>query len=90
MQTETFILHQLQGKGWMSHPTNAAHQLDRASIAIVEHSGNSLTKVWKSVFLKEGARGLFKVCGTQRAFSLTSFSFEFGARFCAGYHLELD
>ena len=66
MQTETFILNQLQGKGWMvpAAPTKA---LEPGAVVVVENSGNSLSGVWKHVFQREGPRGLFKaspaMCG---------------------------
>lgn len=60
MQTERFILHQLQGRGWTADPTNSAVNMSQASRVVVEDSGSTIREVWRSVVAKEGWRGLFK------------------------------
>lgn len=68
MQTETFILNNLMAKGWSStdcgHSTHVHHTNTNAGVKpIVEHSGDSVFRIWRCVVQREGVRGLFKVTG---------------------------
>ncbi len=60
MQTERFILHQLQGRGWTADPHNGAQNISPSARVVVEDSGSSIMEVWRHVVAKEGWRGLFK------------------------------